>query len=61
MLNQTFDVLARYAQRLNTSLSSAQGHGRPTSHKPEVILSGFGTRLGHRVSRLFGALFAQVC
>ena len=37
-----------------------QGHGRATSHKPELILSGFGTRLGHRISRVFAALFAQV-
>jgi ribosome production factor 1 len=36
-----------------------QGHGRATSHKPEMILSGFGTRLGHRISRVFAALFAQ--
>jgi hypothetical protein len=25
-----------------------------------MILSGFGTRLGHRISRVFAALFAQV-
>lgn len=42
------------------SPAALQGHGRATSHKPELILSGFGTRLGHRISRIFSALFAQV-
>lgn len=37
-----------------------QGHGRPTAHKPELIMSNFGTRLGHRISRLFASLFCQV-
>ena len=34
-----------------------QGHGRATSHKPEVILNNFTTRLGHSVGRMFAALF----
>jgi len=45
-----------------TSLELSQdikGHGRPTSHKPEVILNNFTTRLGHRVGRMLGALFHQ--
>ncbi|XP_039258160.2 ribosome production factor 1-like [Styela clava] len=29
----------------------------PSSHKPEIILNNFGTRLGHRVGRMFAALF----
>jgi ribosome production factor 1 len=32
------------------------GHGRPTSHRPELILNNFGTRLGHRVGRFLGCL-----
>ena len=34
-----------------------QGHGRSTSHLPEVILNNFTTRLGHTVGRMFAALF----
>ena len=34
--------------------------GRATKHKPELILNGFTTRLGLRVSRAFQALFPQV-
>ncbi|KAK9812650.1 hypothetical protein WJX72_001266 [[Myrmecia] bisecta] len=36
-----------------------KGHGRPTSHKPELILNNFDTRLGHRVGRMFASLFSQ--
>lgn len=32
------------------------GHGRPTSHRPELILNNFSTRLGHRVGRMLGCL-----
>ena len=34
--------------------------GRATKHKPELILNGFTTRIGLRVSRAFQALFPQV-
>ncbi|KAG8468021.1 hypothetical protein KFE25_007073 [Diacronema lutheri] len=34
-----------------------RNHGRPTSHRPELVLNNFGTRLGHRIGRLFGSLF----
>lgn len=34
-----------------------RNHGRPTAHRPELVLNNFGTRLGHRVGRLFGSLF----
>ena len=37
------------------------GHGRPTSHVPEIILSNFGTRLGRRTGRFLGSLFPHVC
>eukprot|EP00310_Coccolithus_braarudii_P014679 CAMPEP_0183341232 /NCGR_PEP_ID=MMETSP0164_2-20130417/7508_1 /TAXON_ID=221442 /ORGANISM="Coccolithus pelagicus ssp braarudi, Strain PLY182g" /LENGTH=309 /DNA_ID=CAMNT_0025511489 /DNA_START=242 /DNA_END=1171 /DNA_ORIENTATION=+ len=33
------------------------GHGRPTAHRPELILNNFGTRLGHRLGRLLACLF----
>ena len=36
-----------------------QGHGRPSTHKPELILNNFDTRLGHRVGRMFASLFCQ--
>lgn len=36
-----------------------QNHGRATKHKPELILNNFGTRLGHRVGRMFASLFSQ--
>jgi ribosome production factor 1 len=36
-----------------------KGHGRATSHKPELVLNNFDTRLGHRVGRMFASLFNQ--
>lgn len=35
------------------------GHGTMSSHKPEVMLNNFNTRLGHRVGRMLGSLFHQ--
>ncbi|CCH62465.1 hypothetical protein TBLA_0H01780 [Henningerozyma blattae CBS 6284] len=35
------------------------GHGRPTSHVPELILNNFQTRLGKTVGRLFQSIFPQ--
>jgi len=32
-------------------------HGSATSHVPEMVLNGFGTRLGHRVGRFLGSIF----
>jgi ribosome production factor 1 len=34
-----------------------KGHGRTTTHQPEVILNNFNTRLGRRVGRFVGSLF----
>ncbi|CAJ1950599.1 unnamed protein product [Sphenostylis stenocarpa] len=36
-----------------------KNHGTPTSHKPELVLNNFTTRLGHRVGRLIQSLFPQ--
>lgn len=36
-----------------------KGHGRPTDHKPELVLNNFSTRLGSRIGRMFGSLFCQ--
>ncbi|KAK9145903.1 hypothetical protein Sjap_005806 [Stephania japonica] len=36
-----------------------KNHGNPTSHKPELVLNNFTTRLGHRVGRLIQSLFPQ--
>eukprot|EP00803_Ostreobium_quekettii_P011553 evm.model.scf_418.11 EVM.evm.TU.scf_418.11 scf_418:63716-65102(+) len=33
--------------------------GEPTSHKPELIMNNFNTRLGHRVGRMIASLFSQ--
>lgn len=33
------------------------GHGVPTDHRPEFILNRFDTRLGRRLSRMFGSLY----
>ncbi|SCU98480.1 LAFA_0G18206g1_1 [Lachancea sp. 'fantastica'] len=35
------------------------GHGRPTSHIPELILNNFNTRLGKTVGKLFQSIFPQ--
>lgn len=34
-----------------------EGHGKPTSHIPEIILNNFSTRLGRRVGRFLGSFF----
>lgn len=34
-----------------------RGHGRATSHIPELVLNNFNTRLGKTVGRLFQAIF----
>ncbi|KAI8572975.1 hypothetical protein RHMOL_Rhmol01G0243100 [Rhododendron molle] len=36
-----------------------KNHGNPTSHEPELVLSNFTTRLGHRIGRLIQSLFPQ--
>lgn len=37
-----------------------KNHGNPTSHEPELVLTNFSTRLGHRVGRMIQSLFPQV-
>ncbi|KAL0909489.1 hypothetical protein M5K25_020363 [Dendrobium thyrsiflorum] len=34
-------------------------HGNPTSHKPELVLNNFTTRLGYRIGRMIQSLFPQ--
>lgn len=36
-----------------------KNHGNPTSHMPELVLTNFTTRLGHRVGRMIQSLFPQ--
>lgn len=36
-----------------------KGHGRASSHRPELVLNNFDTRLGHRVGRMLASLFHQ--
>ncbi|XP_061340907.1 uncharacterized protein LOC133287341 isoform X1 [Gastrolobium bilobum] len=36
-----------------------KNHGTPTSHKPELVLNNFTTRLGCRIGRLIQSLFPQ--
>lgn len=47
--------------RLSSFVAGAMipGHGKPTSHVPELILNQFKTRLGRRVSRLLGSLYSH--
>jgi ribosome production factor 1 len=40
--------------------SKIEGHGKPTSHVPELILNNFGTRLGRRTGRFLGSMFPHV-
>ncbi|KAF8001671.1 hypothetical protein HF325_004172 [Metschnikowia pulcherrima] len=40
-----------------TTTEQIKGHGRATSHIPELILNNFNTRLGKTVGRLFQAIF----
>ena len=40
--------------------ASIKGHGRPTSHFPEIILNNFKTVLGRRVGRFLGSMFPRV-
>lgn len=40
--------------------SKIPGHGRPTSHIPELILNNFTTRIGRRTGRFLGSLFPHV-
>lgn len=40
--------------------SKIPGHGRPTSHVPELILNNFNTRLGRRTGRFLGSLFPHL-
>lgn len=37
-------------------IKNIKNHGKTTSHKPEVILNNFNTRLGHSVGRSLAAL-----
>uniref|UniRef100_A0A1D1Z321 Ribosome production factor 1 n=1 Tax=Anthurium amnicola TaxID=1678845 RepID=A0A1D1Z321_9ARAE len=37
-----------------------KSHGNPTSHKPELVLNNFTTRIGHRIGRLIQSLFPQI-
>lgn len=39
--------------------SEIPGVGLMSSHRPEVMLNNFSTRLGHRVGRMLGSLFHQ--
>eukprot|EP00894_Picocystis_sp_ML_P000851 jgi/Pico_ML_1/51368/g2418.t2 len=36
-----------------------KGHGKPTRHRPELVLNNFSTRIGNRVGRMFASLFNQ--
>ena len=41
--------------KINSPLS--KGHGTLTSHKPELILNNFTTRLGHTIGRMLASVF----
>lgn len=44
---------------LTEAVAYMQHHGRASSHRPELILNNFGTRLGHRLGRMFASIFSQ--
>ena len=46
-----------YVGLLFCLLLTLQNHGNPTSHKPELVLNNFTTRLGHRVGRWLENLY----
>ena len=50
---------ARFRLSNLTLAADIRGHGRATTHKPELVLNNFDTRLGHRVGRMFASLFNQ--
>ena len=52
-------VSSRQHKLTNSKIHALQGHGRASSHKPELILNNFNTRLGQRVGRMFASLFNQ--
>jgi ribosome production factor 1 len=50
---------AAFKMRSTVLTKDIEGHGRSTTHIPEIILNNFGTRLGRRVGRLLGSLFSH--
>lgn len=48
---------ARFRLTNPVPCAAIRGHGRPTAHAPELVLRGFGTRVGARVGRLLASLF----
>ena len=50
---------ARFRLSNLTLSKDIKGHGRASTHKPELVLTNFDTRLGHRVGRMFASLFNQ--
>ena len=48
---------ARYKVSSVVLPAKIRGHGRPTGHRPELILNNFSTRLGHRLGRMLACLF----
>jgi len=50
---------ARYRLKSLRLSKDIRNCGRADEHKPELILNGFNTRLGHRVGRMFASLFHQ--
>ena len=56
MVKLPFGPTARFKVSSVVMPEAIRGHGRPTSHRPELILNNFSTRLGHRVGRMLGCL-----
>jgi len=50
---------ARYALKSLLLSKDIPNCGRATDHRPELVLNGFHTRLGHRIGRMFASLWHQ--
>lgn len=50
---------ARFRLSRLTLGKDIRGHGRATTHRPELVLNNFDTRLAHRIGRMFASLFDQ--
>ena len=40
-------------------MKEIRNHGAPTDHLPELVLTNFSTRLGHRLGRFLGTIFPR--
>jgi len=56
LLSLQWCIVAPYSRWAEVT-QAIRNHGKPTRHRPELILNNFTTRIGHRVGRLFASLY----